>query len=112
MSRFAMSGSPRSRMAVWCVSCGALAALTYAVAMIGPAQAAQNEPIPNFAPDNMTGWLKLLPGDEFIPPESGPGPVRSDPARPYLPRPIVEQEPVKIADLTNPILQPWVIERM
>ena len=108
MSRFAMSVSPRLLFAAW----AALAALAYAVVVTGPVHAAEKDAIPNFAPDNMTGWLKMFPGDEFITPESGPGPVRSDPARPYLPRPLVAQEPVKIADLTNPILQPWVVEQM
>ncbi len=42
----------------------------------------------------------------------GPGPVKSDPAIPYIGRNIQAQETVKIADLTNPILQPWVIEQM
>jgi len=42
---------------------------------------------PNFAPDNMIGWLKLIPGDEFIAPASGPGPIKSDPARPYISMP-------------------------
>jgi len=69
------------------------------------------EVIPNFAPDNLTGWLKP-PGDEFIQPASGPGPVRSDPSRPYVSNAVARQETVKIADLTNPILQPWVVQKM
>jgi hypothetical protein len=59
----------------------------------------------------VTGWLKP-PGDEFIPPDSGPGPVRSDPAHPYVSNAVARQETVKIADLTNPILKPWVVEQM
>jgi hypothetical protein len=80
--------------------------------------AANKAPIPNFAPDSLTGWLKP-PGDEFIQPDSGPGPVRSDPAHPYVPnfapfvaRGTAPQETVMVADLTNPILQPWVVEEM
>ena len=90
-------------------------ALTYAIASSGPALAADSA-IPNFAPDSRTGWLKPA-GDEFIQPDSGPGPVKSDPAHPYVPNtfPFVsresrQQETIMIADLTNPILQPWVIE--
>jgi len=79
--------------------------------MLPLALAAENTSIPNFAPDNVTGWLKP-PGDEFIPPASGPGPVRSDPDRPYISRAVQAQETFKIADLTNPILQPWVVEQM
>ena len=89
----------------------ASAAFAYAVALLSPATAAENEPIPNFAPDSVTGWLKP-PGDEFLPPASGPGPVRFDPAHPYVSNAVAAQETVKIADVTNPILQPWVVEQM
>jgi hypothetical protein len=47
-----------------------------------PVYGAETAAVPNFAPDNMTGWL--APEDEFIPPPNGPGPVVSDPAHPYL----------------------------
>jgi hypothetical protein len=79
--------------------------------VVWPALAADNTPIPNFAPDSTTGWLKP-PGDEFIQPETGPGPVKADAAHPYISNAIANQETVKVADLTNPILQPWVVERM
>jgi hypothetical protein len=86
-------------------------ALACAVAALRRALAEPNAAIPNFAPDSVTGWLKG-PGDEFLPPAVGPGPVRSDPARPYVSNAVARQETVKIADLTNPILQPWVVEQM
>ena len=82
-----------------------------AVALLSPALAVENTAIPNFALDSNTGWLKP-PGDEFIQPDSGPGPVKSDPAHPYVSNAVALQETVKIADLTNPILQPWVVEVM
>jgi hypothetical protein len=107
MSKSAASNSPQRRMGAW----GARTALACAVAVVGPALAAENAPIPNFAPDSLTGWLKP-PGDEFLPPESGPGPIRSDPAHPYVSNAVAVQETVKIADLTNPILQPWVVAQM
>src|SRR5882724_10361294 len=50
--------------------------------------------------------------DDFIPPASGPGPVMSDPAHPYVPNGNGRQPTYRIADLTNPILKPWVIEKM
>jgi hypothetical protein len=106
MSKSVPSNDRQQRTAAW----GA-AALACAVVVLGPALAAENAAIPNFAPDSVTGWLKP-PGDEFLPPESGPGPVRSDPARPYVSNAVAVQETVKIADLANPILQPWVVERM
>ena len=87
----------------WIKACGS--ALTIFTLL---SQSSGADKIPNFAPDNLTGWLKP-PGDEFIQPPSGPGPVRSDPARPYVSNAVARQETVKIADLTNPILQPWVV---
>ena len=107
MSKSAASNGPRRRIVAWT----ALVALACAVAPLGPVLAAENAPIPNFAPDSLTGWLKP-PGDEFLPPESGPGPVRSDPAHPYVSNAVAVQETVKLADLTNPILQPWVAAQM
>jgi hypothetical protein len=80
-------------------------------AALPSARGAQDAAIPNFAPDSTVGWLKP-PGDEFIPPASGPGPVRADPAHPYFSNAIAAQETPKIADLGNPILQPWAREQM
>jgi hypothetical protein len=82
-----------------------------AVALLAPASAAPDEKIPNFSPDSATGWLKP-PGDEFIQPDSGPGPVKADPSAPYHTNALFAQETPKIADLSNPILQPWVKEQM
>jgi hypothetical protein len=90
----------------------AAAALACVLALSPPAGGAEpNTAIPNFAPDSRTGWVKG-PGDEFIQPQSGPGPIKSDPARPYVSNAVASQETVKIADLTNPILQPWAREQM
>src|SRR5437016_785758 len=88
-----------------------VAAVLCTPAVLGPAVPADNEQIPNLSPDNVTGWLKP-PGDEFLPPASGPGPVKSDPAHPYVSNAVARQETAKVADLTNPILQPWVVEQM
>ena len=107
MCKLAASDGPRRQSGMW----GASAAFACAVAVLWPAFAAENAPIPNFAPDSHTGWLKP-PGDEFLPPDSGPGPIRSDPAHPYVSNAIALQETIKIADVTNPILQPWAAEQM
>jgi hypothetical protein len=108
MSKPATSGGgPRRRSGAW----GASAAFACAVVMHWPALAAPDASIPNFAPDSHTGWLKP-PGDEFLPPDSGPGPVRADPAHPYFSNAVARQETSKIADVTNPILQPWAAEQM
>jgi hypothetical protein len=69
--------------------------------------------VPNFAPDLTTGWLAQ--DDEFIAPPSGPGPIVSDPAHPYVSfykSPRNPKPAFRIADLTNPILQPWTRERL
>ena len=69
-----------------------------------PASAA--DPVPNFAPDSTTGWIAA--GQEFLPPASGPGPVTFDPAR----RPVPGRPTFRVADLSNPILQPWVRDEL
>jgi len=57
------------------------------------------------------GWSKV--SDDFQPPELGPGPVTYDRDRPYIPNNNEgRQVTFRIADLTNPILKPWVIEKM
>jgi len=73
--------------------------------------------IPNFAPDDSTSWYPdREAGDDYLPPPSGPGPVLSDPAHPYVPndggRNTGRQPTYRVADLTNPILQPWAIAQM
>jgi hypothetical protein len=57
------------------------------------------------------GWSKAA--DDFQGPVSGPGPVTFEKAHPYIANnDRGEQVTVRIADLTNPILKPWAIERM
>jgi hypothetical protein len=56
------------------------------------------------------GWAKVA--DDFEPPQSGPGPVTFDKAHPYVPNGFGKQVTFRIADLTNPILKPWAIEKM
>jgi hypothetical protein len=57
------------------------------------------------------GWSKI--SDDFQPPAAGPGPVIYDKAHPYVPNNNQgRQVTFRIADLTNPILKPWVIEKM
>jgi hypothetical protein len=79
----------------------------------GIALGAETAPIPNFAPTTNTGWQ--LSDDDFISPPSGPGPVVSDPAHPYVSFYRFPQNPhptFRVADLSNPILQPWVREEL
>jgi hypothetical protein len=91
----------------------ALAFLACSTTLPSQARAADNGPLPNFAPDSVTGWLAQ--DDEFIPPPSGPGPIRFDPAHPYISfykNPRNPHPAFRVADLTNPILQPWTREAL
>ena len=111
-------GETRSRRA----ACAIVASVFCAACTIGPVAAQNRSPqksaIPDFAPSSEAGWLKSLPGDEFISPDAGPGPVKADPNHPYVGafNPLRpgggQQETVKVADLSNPILQPWVVAQM
>ena len=57
------------------------------------------------------GWSKVA--DDFQPPASGPGPVTYAKDHPYVPNNDEgRQVTFRIADLTNPILKPWAIEKM
>lgn len=82
-------------------------AVCLAVSASIPAMA--QEAPPNFAPDANAGWYAY--SRQFIPPASGPGPVIQDPERPYVSndefRVSGKQPTDQLADLNNPILQPW-----
>src|ERR1700730_16439364 len=70
---------------------------------------AQGVSPPDFAPNSSAGWFAYT--REFIAPPSGPGPVRNDPAHPHVSndefRATGKQPTTTVADLDNPILQPW-----
>jgi hypothetical protein len=72
--------------------------------------AAPTAPRPDFAEDVTTSWIPV--GDDYLQPASGPGPVTFDKAHPYVPNFTGKQPTYRVADLTNPILQPWAAERM
>src|SRR5260370_39051001 len=69
---------------------------------------AQGTP-PNFAADASIGWYAY--NRIFIPPPGGAGPLQQDPAHPYVSndefRVTGKQPTAQLADLSNPILQPW-----
>jgi hypothetical protein len=88
-----------------------LSAMAAASLTLAPAFGADS--VPNFAPNSATGWL--AEDDDFIQPPSGPGPVKSDPSRPYVSFYKLRDNPhpmFRLADLSNPILQPWARERL
>ena len=78
--------------------------------------------IPNFAQDSRTGWIAGDPdgvspvGQDFLAPLSGPGPITFDKAHPYYDTAAAKrrgtQPTLRIADLSNPILQPWTREEL
>jgi hypothetical protein len=106
--------SPRSRT----LTASIIAAAIFA----WPAAGADNSAIPNFSPDSRTGWVAgardgVSPvGQDFLQPPSGPGPVTFDKAHPYVDSAIARttgaQPTLRVADLSNPILQPWVREEL
>jgi hypothetical protein len=89
---------------------GILAAVFFCSAGAAHAQAAA---IPDFSSNNV-GWVGM--GSDFVAPPSGPGPVTFDPAHPYVSnersRATGLQANFRVADLNNPILQPWVVESL
>jgi hypothetical protein len=76
--------------------------------------AQQSAAVPDFTIDSKSAWLMV--GDEFLPPPSGPGPVTFDKRYPYVDNRAARlagiQPTYRVADLTNPILKPWVVEEM
>jgi hypothetical protein len=79
---------------------------------VGAAFGASIAPPPEFSPNPAVGWVAIQGG--FKPPVSGAGPVRDDPNHPTVTNDdfrISGKEPTfPVADLSNPILQPWVQE--
>jgi hypothetical protein len=91
-------------------------------AFVSQALAGDSEKVPNFMPDAKTGWITGRPdsetpiGDDFYPPQSGPGPITYDKAHPFIDnrrsRQIGKSATNRYADLSNPILLPWTREEL
>jgi hypothetical protein len=98
-------------IAAACFFTGLIYVITFGLTLRG-SEDAKTAGIPNFAPDTITSWFPdRSAGDDFLPPESGPGPVMPHKDYPYVPN--NEGQPTyRVADLSNPILQPWVVEQM
>src|SRR5215831_2268296 len=98
-------------------TCRALAIRLVAVSafasLLGPAFGADTNGGLALAPDATTAWVAdRLTGDDFLPPQSGPGPVMSDQDHPYVPNGGGRQPTYRVADLSNPILMPWARDQM
>jgi hypothetical protein len=79
------------------------------------ANAANKQAIPDFATTAKTGWVldhAFGVDDLLASPAGGPGPVTFDKAHPYVPNGFAKQSTYRVADLSNPILQPWTIASM
>ena len=90
--------------AILCAAGGAVAA-----------EEVKNQVIPDFAATDKTGWVldRTFGVDDLLPPPAGgPGPVTFDRAYPYVPNGSGKQSTYRVADLSNPILQPWTIPSM
>src|SRR5262249_37150188 len=78
-----------------------------------PKPSAPKVSIRDLAPDTLTAWVPDRPtGDDYLAPESGPGPIMSPKDRPYVPNGNGNQPTYRIADTSNPILQPWAKAQM
>jgi hypothetical protein len=95
------------------VSAAAVALTSLGIAIL-PAMAAEGPP--NFAPNSVTAWVPVTYGDLYESPPDGPGPVTDDPAHPFVSNrefgATGRQPTFHIADLSNPILQPWTREEL
>jgi hypothetical protein len=85
------------------------ACATFWPALSAPQVSSKDGAIPDLAAAGY-GWFEV--GDDFLPPPSGPGPVVSDPAHPYQSNASGLQSTYRVADVSNPILQPWAIEQL
>jgi hypothetical protein len=89
---------------------GIFASAAYLIA--GSAMAAGSPPV--FTPNPSAGWFSY--SRNWIPPASGPGPVRADPKHPQVTnddfRVTGAQPSPAVGDPDNPILQPWAREKV
>jgi hypothetical protein len=86
-----------------------IAAALLCAAALPSALGAPDSRIPDFSSDN-AAWN--TDSTDFIALPDGPRPVSFDKAHPYVPNGIGQQPTYRIADLSNPILKPWAVERM
>src|SRR5262245_54450010 len=93
----------------------ALAVVIWASAILTEHALGANAARPDFAPNAGVGWVAA--SRVFMrPPGGGPGPVVDDPTHPGANnddfRNSGRQPTFPLADLSNPILQPWVRQKL
>jgi hypothetical protein len=93
---------------------GAFIGLSCVGIALWPALSADDATVPDFSSNNVA-W-DGGGENEFTTPKSGPGPVTSDPAHPYISNfraaRTGERANWRVADLSNPILKPWVVDAL
>src|ERR1700688_607209 len=82
-SAFLPMSSARKRATAHMILAGLLCALAAFGTAQGQAASPQGNSVPNFSPSSAMGWLKTGLGDEFFPPDIGPGPVVPDTTQSY-----------------------------
>src|SRR5882757_10375499 len=108
MFKFGLPSIAQKRLAASIISAGILCGAALWSMMGARGAAAQDGSVPLLASIEF-GWLA---DTEFLPPAAGPGPVTFDKAHPYIRNNTVGQPTFRIGDVSNPILQPWVVRRM
>lgn len=94
----------------WIFPLGLVASLSIGSAMAAWAiEAHAQGAIPDFS-SNSVGWIAQ--GVNFQLPAYGPHQVTNDPAYPFKPPGRGEAPTFRVADLTNPILQPWARDEL
>ena len=92
-----------------------IAAIALPLLMAAAAAQPGDERIPQFA-STQFGWQTNLEDWQDPPPDSGHGPIRNDPAYPYLSNAdanrIGKQPTIRITNTKDPILKPWVQEQI
>jgi hypothetical protein len=91
---------------------GSIATIILVAAGTRADSAAAENAVPDFAADSSTAWVLDRTVDDLLAPASGPGPITFDKAHPYVPNGRGRQPTYRVADLSNPILQPWAAEQM
>ena len=90
-----------------------LLVLGFCMAFSAPALPQITPSVPDFISGDV-GWIGI--GNELEPVPNGPGPVSAHPDHPYINNAEAARTGAaanfRVADLTNPILQPWVVESL
>src|SRR6266513_5482541 len=102
MSAFSSMSNARKCTAARTILAGVLCAGAAFGTAQGQGASPQDASIPNFSPSSAMGWLKAGLGDEFLPPDTGPGPVVFDTTQNYGSNFLLttgNPRPLRIADL-------------